>query len=77
MRCLWIVEHRVGGELLLAGPQPESVFGDLAFLGITEDQMAKVVYDRCPDKSIKLSGMDISNWLRHLHPNWVARVKTW
>lgn len=75
-RQRWIIEARTAdGQLDLTAPQPEQVFGLAAIQGITEDDMAQVIFRRCPEAS--LQGDQISAWPRLLDPRWVARRKTW
>ena len=76
MKNLYIIESRnQNGSLKLDGPQPEEVFGDGAFLGMTDWDMSRVIYRL--NKTVTLSGDDIPNWPKVLNPNWIAREKTW
>lgn len=73
---LWIIEARnVDGELDFAQPQPESIFGMGAIQGMTEDQIAKVVFSRVPDAV--LTGDSIARWPTLIDSRFHARRKTW
>lgn len=72
----WIVERRdEAGKLVFDSPQPEDRFGDAARNGMTEDQMAKVIFRHKPNAV--LTGDSIPTWPRVIHPQFVARRKTW
>lgn len=76
----WIIECRdADGALCFSAPQPESVFGTKAIQGISEDEMAQVIFAMLRDEDIKipLHGTNISQWPRNLNPLWSARRKTW
>ena len=76
----WIIEKRVFGVLDLSAPQPEQFFGDKAITGITEDQIAKVVYrhvDARGGKDVVLDGRNIAFWPSLIDGSFVARRKTW
>lgn len=74
---LWIIEARdpASGRLDLRCPQPELVFGHIAITGMADHEIAKVIFRRMPDAA--LDGRFISQWPALLHPNWIARRKTW
>lgn len=72
----YVIESRdEHGVLKLDGPQPESFFGKKAISGITEDEMAKVIFHYQPNAV--LSGMNIPEWPTQLNPAFRARRKTW
>lgn len=72
----YVIEARhPDGTLDLKSAQPEMLFGEKAITGITEDEMAKVIFHHCPNAN--LHGGNISIWPRALHANWVARHKYW
>jgi hypothetical protein len=73
---LWIIECRDSdGRLDFTGRQPEFVFGLDACRGMTDDQIAKVIYQYHP--TAQLSGDTIPTWPRILDIRWTARRKTW
>lgn len=75
-RNLWIIEARDPyGNLDFKCPAPFTKFGISGIQGITEDEMAKVIFRHKPDAV--LDGRSISQWPALLHPNWIARRKTW
>lgn len=71
----WIIEARVDGRIVHESPQPEDVFGPAAFRGITEDQIAKVVFRLRPEAV--LDGREIHLWPSNIDKRFVARRKTW
>ena len=73
----WIIESRdENGQLILGNtPQPESVFGNGAIQGMSEDSMAKIIFRKIPNAT--LDGGSIALWPSLINPNWKARVKTW
>lgn len=76
MRNLYIIERRnEKGELVFADPRPEQFFGMKAIHGINYWEMSQVIYRLCPDAH--LDGASICEWPRHVHPQFVARVKYW
>lgn len=77
MKNLYVIEARdSNGQLLLGdAPQPETVFGSRAITGMTDDEMAKVIFSKIPD--VILTGDSILLWPRKINPNWTARRKTW
>lgn len=76
MATLYIIERRhADGTLDLSQPQPESVFGLGAIQGMTDDQMARVIFRHHPDAA--LTGGTIPEWPRVFDSAWVARRKTW
>ena len=72
---LYIIEARNAGQLDLTGPQPETVFGRGAIVGMTEDRIAKAIYQLKPEAT--LTGDRIPYWPSLIDPRWVAREKTW
>ena len=73
---LWIIERRdESGKLEFSDPQPDKVFGHGALTGMTEDEMAQAILRAIPDAT--LSGTNIPNWPRLIHPQFTARRKTW
>lgn len=73
---LWIIEARApDGSLDLRTLQPDALFGTRCYAGITEDDMARVVYRHSP--MLTLDGREIASWPTKLHPGWVARRRTW
>jgi hypothetical protein len=75
---LYVIECRdTAGNLDFTGLQPEKIFGVASIAGITEDQMAKVIFRLCPDESIVLTGETIAAWPAHVDARFRARVKTW
>lgn len=74
---LWVIEARTSdGKLDLTAPQPESVFGNAAITGITDDAMAKIVYRHVSD-DVSLDGRMIGLWPARIDSRWIARRKTW
>lgn len=72
----YVIERRNSlGRLVFDKPQPEHYFGQRAIFGITENEIAQVVYRACP--AVTLSGADIARWASHIHPQFVVREKTW
>jgi len=73
---LWIIERRdETGQLLLNDPQPETYFGGGAITGITEDALAKAVFRNFPEAL--MDGRHIPTWPSIVHPEFIARRKTW
>lgn len=86
MKTLWIIERRdAQGKLSFDLPQPSHYFGACAVTGMTEDFMARVIFAAMGDVvlvgdkhvRITLSGPDIEKWPSLIHPEFVARKKTW
>jgi len=76
MTTLWIIERRdAQGKLSFNLPQPSHYFGACAITGMTEDFMARVIFAALGD--VVLAGDQIEKWPSLLHPEWVARKKTW
>lgn len=75
----YVIEARKpDGSLDLDAPQPESVFGEAAITGITEDAMAKALFRKFPeDTGIVLRGDSIATWPALVDSRWKARPKTW
>lgn len=72
----YIIERRDDqGALVFDKPQPEDYFGSGAREGMTTDQMAKVVFRHKPNAV--MTGMDIPRWPANIHPQFIARRKTW
>lgn len=73
----YVIECRdPAGNLDFTGPQPESVFGLAAIQGISEAQMAEVVYSRLPDWVV-LRGEHVAKWPSLVDSRWIARRKYW
>ena len=62
------------GALDFTGKQPEQAFGLGAITGISEDEMASIVWRYAPDAG--LNG-NVSAWPTFVDPRFRARVKTW
>ena len=79
MTTKYVIESRdESGTILLSGPQPRELFGNAAIDGINEDAMARIIYRKVgPEPKILLTGMNVRDWPRNIHPTWVARVKYW
>lgn len=76
MRNLYIIEARTpDGSLDLSGPQPESVFGVRAIVGMNDWDMSRVIYQKLPDAVLR--GDNILHWPSLIDSRWVARHKTW
>ena len=76
MTTTYVIECRdQSGNLDFTDPQPEQIFGMAAITGITEDQMAQVIWRRGLDPV--LTGQDVPRWPSHVDPRFRARVKTW
>lgn len=72
----WIIEARnPDGTLNLRDPQPEAFFGNGAIHGMTDYQIAKVVWRHAPDA--ELHGDSIATWPRAVDARFLARQKTW
>jgi len=77
---LWIIEARdEAGKLDFRAPQPESVFGNGAITGLTEDAMSAVIFRRLSDAELGggLRGDNIARWPTLIDARWIARRKTW
>jgi hypothetical protein len=74
----YIIECRKDdGTLDFSGVQPEQVFGHGAIGGMTDDEMAKVVFRKCPDlKDGAMHGRNIALWPSFVDSRFVARRKT-
>lgn len=74
---IYIIEKRdENGALLLNAPQPEDFFGMKAIAGITENEIAQIVFQRAgPD--VVLDGRTMLRWPAKLNPQFIAREKTW
>lgn len=73
---LYVIEARnPDGGLSFSDPQPESIFGNGAIYGITDDTMAKTIFRHQPDAV--LTGDSVSTWPALLDSRFVARRKTW
>lgn len=76
MRKLYVIDCRTpDGALDFADAQPESVFGNKAIQGITEDEMAKAIFARVADAT--LDGGSIARWPAKIDPRWIAHHKYW
>lgn len=76
MNELYVIEARdPDGKLDLRGPQPESVFGNAAITGITEEAMARTVFRHKPEACLR--GDDLDRWPSLIDPRWIARRKYW
>jgi hypothetical protein len=72
----YIIEARnTDGTRALRGPQPETVFGNGAITGMSEDDIAKVIFRHKPEAS--LDGRNIAYWPSVIDERWIARRKTW
>ena len=72
----YVIEKRhPSGNLDFSDPQAHDVFGMSAIKGITEDEIAKVVFKRLPDAT--LDGMGLLGWAAKVDPKFVTRVKYW
>lgn len=76
MNILYVIEKRdEERNLVLTGRQPEDIFGDKAYKGITQDEMIKVIWRVAPDAALR--GDNIGNWAKAIDPRFVIREKTW
>ena len=81
MRDLWVIEKRTpDGALDFSDPQPQRFFGVAAIAGITEDDMAKAIYQR--NATVVLDGRFIPSWpaalIRRCLPiSWPRRSRCW
>ena len=76
MTTKWIIEARTpDGALDFTGPDPSSVFGPGAIHGLTENAMAKMIFARVPDATLR--GDSIASWPSLIDARWRARPKTW
>lgn len=78
----YIIEARhPDGSLDLTAPQPEEFWGIKAITGISQDEMARVIYRLHPEvdtsRSILLDGAQICLWPRVIDIRFTARRKTW
>lgn len=76
---LYVIERRhPDGALDLKGKQPESVFGKAAITGISDWEMAQIIFRTLPNLSnAELTGDTIPAWPAHIDSRWSARRKTW
>lgn len=72
----YVIECRKpDGSLDFSGQRPDQIFGMRAITGITENEMADVVFRYKPDAV--LLGTNISLWPQNIDERWIARKKTW
>lgn len=75
-RDLYVIECRDNtGKLDFTEPQPDQVFGMGAITGISENEMASVIFRKLPDAV--LTGECVSLWPSLFDPRFTARRKTW
>lgn len=76
MAKLYVIEARdEAGKLDLSGLQPEHVFGRRAITGISEDEIARVIFNRHEDAV--LDGRFVPSWPKIVDARFAAREKTW
>lgn len=74
--CLYVIEKRnQDGSLDFSSPQPEDYFGIKAIIGITENEIADVVFAHNHD--IPYLVPPVENWAKIINPAFKTRRKTW